>query len=156
MKYYKLSYDDIKEFNFLGGVFLLDRIRSEESNYHFIKTIDGGYEILAADQDAVEFASDNGFDEISLKQEKNIKINEVAFDTLSLSRSILRSPGDEKILTNNSDVIIEMVILLKELFTIFGLPVAYWKQFLRSPNKEIVTQIRNSIIAQIRTKKQPP
>ena len=155
MKYYKLSFENIKKYNFLGGVFLLDRIKSDDIEFHFVRIETGkdGYLVLAASTEAIEFAKTNKLPEELLKQERNIKVNEVAFDTLNLSRSILRSPGDEGVLTNNSDLIIEMVLFMKEFFTTFGLPVAYWKRFLKNSNKETIKKIRNMISTEVMTLK---
>ena len=155
MKYYKLNFENIKKYNFLGGVFLLDRIKSDDIEFHFVRIETGkdGYLVLAASTEAIEFAKTNKLPEESLKQERNIKVNEVAFDTLNLSRSILRSPGDEGVLTNNSDLIIEMVLFMKEFFTTFGLPVAYWKRLLKNSNKETIKKIRNMISTEVMTLK---
>ena len=146
MKYYNLDFDKLKEIQFESlGPFLLDRITKEGSNFHFIRSDSSGYTIMASNPKAFEFASKNEFPSIPFKQDKNVKLNEIAIEVLSLSRSLLRTPGDEKILSNNSDLIIDMSLFLKELFVLFGLPVAYCKQFIEIADKESIGKIRKII-----------
>ncbi|MFX0171168.1 MAG: hypothetical protein ACFE9L_04550 [Candidatus Hodarchaeota archaeon] len=149
---YRLDFDKLKEINFESlGPFLLDRIRKKEILFHFIGSDQDGYTLLAANQEAITYAQDNEFLNVPLKQDKNVKLNEIAIQVLALSRSLLRTPGDEGVLTNNSDLIIDMVLFLKELFVLFGLPVAYWKQFINSTNRKAITQIREIISQTIMT-----
>jgi hypothetical protein len=100
---------------------------------------------MASNTKAIEFADNNEFTKQLYKQDKNVKLNDVAVEVLALSRSLLRTPGDEGILSNNSDLIIDMVLFLKELFILFGLPVAYWKQFIETADKSAISKIRKII-----------
>ena len=146
MKYYNLDFDKLKETQFESlGPFLLDRIRKEGSIFHFIRSDSIGYIIMASNPKAFEFAKKNEFPSVPFKQDKNVKLNEIAIEVLNLSRSLLRAPGDEMILSNNSDLIIDMSLFLKELFILFGLPVAYWKQFIETADKEAIKKIRQVI-----------
>ncbi|MHA2305952.1 MAG: hypothetical protein ACXACU_11215 [Candidatus Hodarchaeales archaeon] len=149
MKYYNLDFDKLKEIQFESlGPFLLDRIRKEGSIFHFIRSDSTGYTIMASNPKAFEYAAENEFPSVPFKQEKNVKLNEIAIEVLNLSRSLLRTPGDEGILSNNSDLIIDMSLFLKELFVLFGLPVAYWKEFIEVADKEAIAKIRK-VISQI-------
>ncbi|MFX0085310.1 MAG: hypothetical protein ACFFAU_06525 [Candidatus Hodarchaeota archaeon] len=107
---------------------------------------------MASNTKAIEFADNNEFTIIPFNQDKNVKLIDIAVEVLALSRSLLRTPGDEGILSNNSDLIIDMVLFLKELFILFGLPVAYWKQFIESAEKSEILKIRE-IISQTVIKK---
>jgi len=146
MKYYNLDFDKLKEIQFESlGPFLLDRITKEGSIFHFIRSDSNGYTIMASNTNAFKFAAENEFPPVPYKQDKNVKLNEIAIEALNLSRSLLRTPGDEGILSNNSDLIIDMTLFLKELFILFGLPVAYWKQFIETADKEAIAKIRKVI-----------
>ncbi len=153
MKYYNLDFDKLKDIKFESlGPFLLDRITKENNIFHFIRSDVNGYTIMASNTKAIEFADKNELTIIPFKQDKNVKLNDIAVEVLALSRSLLRTPGDEGILSNNSDLIIDMVLFLKELFILFGLPVAYWKQFIESAEKSEISKIRQ-IISQTVIKK---
>lgn len=153
MKYYNLDFDKLKEIEFESlGPFLLDRITKEQNIFHFIRSDSNGYTIMASNTKAIEFAENNEFTTMPFKQDKNVKLNDIAVEVLALSRSLLRTPGDEGILSNNSDLIIDMVLFLKELFILFGLPVAYWKQFIETADKSAISKIRQ-IISQTVIKK---
>ena len=146
MKYYNLDFDKLKEIEFESlGPFLLDRITKEKKIFHFIRSDSNGYTLMASNTDAFEFAENNDLQPILFKQDKNVKLNDIAIEVLSLSRSLLRTPGDEGILSNNSDILIDMVLFLKELFVLFGLPVAYWKQFINSGEREAIVKVRKII-----------
>ncbi|MHA2289526.1 MAG: hypothetical protein ACXABG_12140 [Promethearchaeota archaeon] len=146
MKYYNIDFDKLKEIKFESlGPFLLDRITKEKKVFHFIHSDTNGYTIMASNTNAIEFADNNEFTVMPFKQEKNVKLNDIAVEVLALSRSLLRAPGDEGILSNNSDLIIDMVLFLKELFILFGLPVAYWKQFIETADKSAISKIRQII-----------
>jgi hypothetical protein len=162
LQYYHIDFEKLKEVNFESlGPFLLDRVRKKEVLFHFIRSGPEGYTILAANQGAIKYATDQEFPNIkedellkaSIKQDKNVKLNEIAIEVLSMSRSLLRTPGDEGILNNNSDLIIDMVLFLKELFSLFGLPVAYWKQFINISDDETISKIRKLVSQAIMTKK---
>lgn len=146
MQYYHLNFEKIKEIKFDSlGPFLLDKIEKNDRIFHYIRSGSDGYTIMATNTDAIDFAEENEFKKIKFPQDKNVKFNEIATEVLALSRSLLRRPGDEKILSNNSDIIIDMVLFLKELFILFGLPVAYWKQFINTADKEAIAKIREVI-----------
>ncbi len=146
MKYYNLDFDKLKDIQFESlGPFLLDRIKKEGNIFHFIHSDSDGYTIMASNTKAAEFAAENEFPSVPHSQDKNVKLNKIAIEVLSLSRSLLRTPGDEGILSNNSDLIIDMTLFLKELFVLFGLPVAYWKQFIEIADKEAIAKIRKEI-----------
>ncbi|MFX0184444.1 MAG: hypothetical protein ACFE95_15285 [Candidatus Hodarchaeota archaeon] len=146
MNYYRLDFEKLKGINFDRlGPFFLDRITKDDKIFHYIHSGSDGYLILASNNDAIDFALEKEFNEEPFKQDKNVKLNQIAIETLALSRSLLRTPGDERILANNSDLIIDMVLFLKELFVLFGLPVAYWKQFILFEDKEAITKVREVI-----------
>ena len=146
MKYYKISFDKMKQINFSQlGPFLMNRVPKGDLIFHYIKSDSNGFTVLAANIEAMKFAEENEFKEISLAQDKNVKLNEVAVDVLATTRTLLRRPGDETILNNNSDLIIEMHIILKELFDLVGIPVDYWKRFLTQFDKAEGAKIRKII-----------
>jgi hypothetical protein len=152
VNYYRLDFEKLKAINFDRlGPFFLDRITKDDKIFNYIHSGSDGYLILASNNDAIDFALDKEFNEEPFKQDKNVKLNQIAIETLALSRSLLRTPGDERILANNSDLIIDMVLFMKELFVLFGLPVAYWKQFILSEDKEAITKIREVISQTIMT-----
>lgn len=147
MKYYQISFDQMKRINFSQlGPFLMNKVPKDDIIFHYIKSDSDGFTVLAANIEAMKFAEENEFKEISLAQDKNVKLNEVAVDVLATSRTLLRRPGDESILKNNSDLIIEMYIIIKELFDLVGIPVDYWKRFLAKYDKTDGTKIRDIII----------
>lgn len=136
----------MKQINFTQlGPFLLDRVPKDDIIFHYIKSDTTGFTVLAANLEAMNFAKKHEFKEISFAQDKNVKLNEVAIDVLTTTRSSLRRPGDEAILKNNSDLIIEMHIILKELIDLVGIPVDYWKRFLAKYDKQEGKKIRDII-----------
>ncbi|MHA2224736.1 MAG: hypothetical protein ACXAC8_06005 [Candidatus Hodarchaeales archaeon] len=74
-----------------------------------------------------------------------MKLNRVAVDALERARSLLRRPGDEEIITNKSDLIIETYLILKTLFITIGVPVDYWKRFLAITDEESIKKIKKVI-----------
>ncbi|MFX1515308.1 MAG: hypothetical protein ACFFC6_03305 [Promethearchaeota archaeon] len=154
MKYYQISFDKMKQINFSQlGPFLMNRVPKDDIIFHYIKSDTEGFTVLAANTDAMIFAEEHEFTELSLAQDKNVKLNEVAIDVLTTIRSFLRRPGDETILKNNSDLIIEMYIILKELFDLVGVPVEYWKRFLAKFNKTEAGKIRDVITTSVTPQK---
>ncbi|MFX1507320.1 MAG: hypothetical protein ACFFDC_14655 [Promethearchaeota archaeon] len=150
MKYYQISFDQMKQINFSQlGPFLMNRVPKDDIIFHYIKSDTEGFTVLAANTDAMNFAEKHEFTEISLAQDKNVKLNEVAIDVMTTIRSFLRRPGDETILKNNSDLIIEMYIILKELFDLVGVPVEYWKRFLGKFDKTDGGKIRDIITTSV-------
>ena len=150
MKYYQISFDLMKQINFSQlGPFLMNRVPKDDVIFHYIKSDTEGFTVLAANTEAMNFAEEHEFTELSLAQDKNIKLNEVAIDVLTTIRSFLRRPGDETILKNNSDLVIEMYIILKELFDLVGVPVEYWKRFLAKFDKTEGGKIRDVITASV-------
>ncbi|UCG02120.1 MAG: hypothetical protein JSW11_21330 [Candidatus Heimdallarchaeota archaeon] len=150
MKYYQISFDKMKQINFSQlGPFLMNRVPKDDIIFHYIKSDTDGFTVLAANVETMNFAKEHEFTEISLAQDKNVKLNEVAIDVLTTIRSFLRRPGDEAILKNNSDLIIEMYIILKELFDLIGVPVDYWKRFLAKSDKTEGGKIRDIITASV-------
>lgn len=146
MRYYQISFDQMKRINFSQlGPFLMNRVPKDDIIFHYIKSDSTGFTVLAANLEAMKFAEENEFKEILLAQDKNVKLNEVAVDVLATSRALLRRPGDETILKNNSDLIIEMYIILKELIDLVGIPVDYWQRFLAIYDKTEGAKIRDII-----------
>ncbi|MFW9903777.1 MAG: hypothetical protein ACFFFH_05555 [Candidatus Thorarchaeota archaeon] len=127
----------------------MNRVPKDDVIFHYIKSDTEGFTVLAANTNAINFAEEHKFSELSLPQDKNIKLNEVASDVLTTIRSLLRRPGDESVLKNNSDLIIEMYIILKELFDLVGIPVEYWKRFLAKFDKTEGGKIRDVITVSV-------
>lgn len=146
MKYYQISFEKIEQINFSQlGPFLMDRVPKGDIIFHYIDSDENGFTVLAASAEAIVFAEENEFKEISLTQDRNVKLNKVAIDILATTRTLLRRPGDESILKNNSDLIIEMFIMLKELFDLVKIPVDYWKRFLKASEKKEGAKIKDII-----------
>ncbi|MHA2245100.1 MAG: hypothetical protein ACXADY_09035 [Candidatus Hodarchaeales archaeon] len=123
----------------------MNRVPKDDIIFHYIKSDASGFTVIATNVEAMKFAEKNEFKEIVLAQDRNVKLNEVAIDVLATSRSHLRRPGDETVLKNNSDLIIEMYIILKELFDLINIPVDYWKRFLAHFDKAEGAKIRKII-----------